>query len=1155
MRCKVTIRRGLTLAGVAAIGFLLGCEPGPNVPVLDVTTMADGVDALPGDGVCEVTSGAGDCSLRAAIDEANATPAGSLIVNVPSGEYVLGLAGSDDANAAGDLDLNRTGATVISAPSGGAFRIDAAGADRVLDVHGGNVALIGSGLRGAASDGVRVRAGATVNLAFVASTQHGGAGLVVDAGGKAGLANSTVSSNGGAGVDVDGEVTGRFVTVTANGGSGLVGSGEVALRSSVVADQAGGDDCDGPDVVSGGYNLDSDSTCGLTATGDVSGEGAMLAPLDDGTVPAHRPDPGSPLVDAVPEGAASCGGAPAFDQQGTPRPRGDGCERGAIELTPTLDLVVDTAADGSDAVPGDDACEVTPGAGDCTLRAAIDEVNASPLGTGHTITLAADPVLTVDAAGDEDANAEGDLDLHVDVTIEGAGHTIDGGTPIERVIDHRAGELTIHDATITGGDNFEERLGGGLWTQSTVLLDHVTVTENSSAGSYFVLFATDASGIMAATGSDVTVRDSAIIDNRSRGAKLNEEAVDGVVAEGTMTIERSTIARNGPEADANGSVDSSRSALKASGTGRIHVVDSTISGQGRGITVGPDAEAVVERSTIDSGYWAGSFRGSQGRAREAAARVDGTLEVRSSTIGGGGFAIDATPSATVEVAGSALVSGNGVMCRGPVTSGGWNLEPTGTCGLSGPGDLTDVDADITPLDDRGGPTQTRAPALSSPAIDAIPFGTAGLCDASTPTDQRGVARPAGVACDIGAVEGGIAAAPLVFAVDVAGDEPDGLIGDGVCDTGAGCTLRAAIDELNAAPLGGTATIAAGLDPIVLDEPGTDLGGSDLDILGPVTIEGNGATLQGTVGSRVLHHHGGELIVRDVTITGGQVNALLGGAGMMTTGRAVLEGVNVIGNIADKSDLGSGDGYGAGILVDRGASLIVRDSLIADNGWIERSGNPYQAGSGIYAAAGGTRLEVDRSTIRDNGTESMNVDEQVSTRDWALISNSTISGLTQSGLSAYGTTRVVNSTITGPNSAITVGRGNTVDIVASTLHATGRTLAFPTTGVVPVIRVQGSILSTDFSTCPGPVTSLGYNFDEGVGCGFTSTGDRQLYDVKLGPLADNGGPTPTRLPLSTSISINRIPVGTAGLCDGTLPTDQRGIARPVGTRCDVGAAEQ
>jgi hypothetical protein len=45
-----------------------------------------------------------------------------------------------------------------------------------------------------------------------------------------------------------------------------------------------------------------------------------------------------------------------------------------------------------------------------------------------------------------------------------------------------------------------------------------------------------------------------------------------------------------------------------------------------------------------------------------------------------------------------------------------------------------------------------------------------------------------------------------------------------------------------------------------------------------------------------------------------------------------------------------------------------------------------------------------------------------------------------------------------------------------------------------------------------------------------------------------------LPLAGSPLLDRIPIGTAGLCDGTLPTDQRGFPRPVGTGCDVGALE-
>jgi hypothetical protein len=55
------------------------------------------------------------------------------------------------------------------------------------------------------------------------------------------------------------------------------------------------------------------------------------------------------------------------------------------------------------------------------------------------------------------------------------------------------------------------------------------------------------------------------------------------------------------------------------------------------------------------------------------------------------------------------------------------------------------------LADNGGPTQTIAPNVDSPLIDKIPPGVNG-CGTSVTTDQRGVPRPQGAGCDIGAVE-------------------------------------------------------------------------------------------------------------------------------------------------------------------------------------------------------------------------------------------------------------------------------------------------------------------------------------------------------------------------------------------------------------------
>ena len=57
-----------------------------------------------------------------------------------------------------------------------------------------------------------------------------------------------------------------------------------------------------------------------------------------------------------------------------------------------------------------------------------------------------------------------------------------------------------------------------------------------------------------------------------------------------------------------------------------------------------------------------------------------------------------------------------------------------------------IDPGIGPLADNGGPTLTHALLAGSPAINAA---SAQDCP---PTDQRGVARPQGAACDIGSYE-------------------------------------------------------------------------------------------------------------------------------------------------------------------------------------------------------------------------------------------------------------------------------------------------------------------------------------------------------------------------------------------------------------------
>lgn len=89
--------------------------------------------------------------------------------------------------------------------------------------------------------------------------------------------------------------------------------------------------------------------------------------------------------------------------------------------------------------------------------------------------------------------------------------------------------------------------------------------------------------------------------------------------------------------------------------------------------------------------------------------------------------------------------GGGILnfCSAGVTDGGGNLSwPDSTC----PGINQDPLLDPAGLQDNGGPTKTIALQPGSPGIDAAVLLNC------PPTDQRGVARPYGAGCDIGAFE-------------------------------------------------------------------------------------------------------------------------------------------------------------------------------------------------------------------------------------------------------------------------------------------------------------------------------------------------------------------------------------------------------------------
>ena len=85
----------------------------------------------------------------------------------------------------------------------------------------------------------------------------------------------------------------------------------------------------------------------------------------------------------------------------------------------------------------------------------------------------------------------------------------------------------------------------------------------------------------------------------------------------------------------------------------------------------------------------------------------------------------------------------GVATEGTVADGGHNLS-FGNAGCPG----ANADPKLGTLGNHGGPTPTIPLLAGSPAIDAIPAGD----PSCTGSDQRGMPRPGGSACDIGAFE-------------------------------------------------------------------------------------------------------------------------------------------------------------------------------------------------------------------------------------------------------------------------------------------------------------------------------------------------------------------------------------------------------------------
>lgn len=125
---------------------------------------------------------------------------------------------------------------------------------------------------------------------------------------------------------------------------------------------------------------------------------------------------------------------------------------------------------------------------------------------------------------------------------------------------------------------------------------------------------------------------------------------------------------------------------------------------------------------------------------------------------------------------------------------------------------------------------------------------------------------------------------------------------------------------------------------------------------------------------------------------------------------------------------------------------------------------------------------------------------------------------------------------------------------ATTTITGSSFVNNNSSVGAVTFLRNSIFANQGENCSpssGYVIAT-YNFSSDHSCdqAFSDPSNVRGVDPKLAPLVDNGGPTKTHALLSGSPAIDA--GGTSAI--GCLATDQRGVQRPQGRACDIGAFE-
>ena len=688
---------------------------------------------------------------------------------------------------------------------------DAQITDSTLTSTSAGIPMFGGGLAVTEGDLVLERVTLAGNVAE-GSNGYGGGLMLHSWAGSATLRDVTIAGNsatengGGAFVgnaDSGEPVVFERVTIARNAasrGGGFVTNMPTQLAGSIVAGNSASTwapDCWTPteSVVLGGANLIEDvSGCTTSGGGTViSGQDPRLGPLalnGPGETETTALLAGSPALDAAPEGAAAC--LPGTtDQRGVARPQGAAFDLGAYEARPAsprldpgvadfggmstpyyragpasvrlhndgdLPLEVDAIA-----LTGADAGQFALGDGDCETPVAAGawcdtEVYWRPTTSGqHSARIAyesnvGDFDMTVTGRAFSAAetvtnlNDAGPGSLRQAIADLGPYGTIRFAEGLTGTIRLTSGEIKLRAVVTIEGPGAQQLAISGEGSSRIFHLDRDTpriaisglTLRDGHAQPDDPAFDARGGAIYKSGDGRLEIRDSRIVDSRV-SVPTNLTARGGAIGlvDGELTLERVTLAGN-----------------RAESAGGI--------GQGGAIDVGVAAESVTLRDvTLAGNVAAGGVEGRGGALSVGDLFSDAPIALERTTVAGNRATSGAglyAAEAGVRLVDAVLADNDAADCATASSSsvelrGANVIEAASGCATSGEGRLVSgVDPRLGPLALNGpGETETMALGAGSVALDAAPASGDGACP-PTATDQRGVTRPQGAACDLGAFE-------------------------------------------------------------------------------------------------------------------------------------------------------------------------------------------------------------------------------------------------------------------------------------------------------------------------------------------------------------------------------------------------------------------